>query len=298
MKEISVLSVFVLIMSCNNTADVLQQYSITTTPVKLGIGTLSTDSIQWNNIFVSKTNELYYTKNSKTGSVIKKFDFIDDKFENNQKVNFPNGSPHSDIYLNEDGDLMLFSSLMSENDKDSVSDWNIWKSVRKNTKWQTPELFFDKNIEGNQFYPWLTNSGNLYFSMTPHGSRNADLYVSILNKGIYAKPKAFPSYINTVALEGDAYVAPDESYMIFAGFERDQNLGKSDLYISFNNDGIWTTPVWLGKDINSEGYDGSPFVTHDGKYLIFTSSRGSTDENTFFNHYIISFKPEKFESKI
>lgn len=98
-------------------------------------------------------------------------------------------------------------------------------------------------------------------------------------------------------MEGDAYISPDESYLIFAGFERGQNLGKSNLYISFRNKGVWTAPVWLGKNINSNGYDGSPFVTHDGKYLIFTSSRGSTDENTFFNHYIIPFNSEKYNER-
>lgn len=53
----------------------------------------------------------------------------------------------------------------------------------------------------------------------------------------------------------------------------------------------------LGKTINSKGFDGSPFVTHDGKYLLFTSSRGSTDENTFFNHYIVPFNPEKYNKR-
>lgn len=294
MNKIIILSVFVLMVGCNNTADVFQQYATTIIPVKLGEGSLSRDSIQWNNVFVSNTNEMFYTKNEKTGSVIKKFTLNNGKFENNEKINFPNGSPHSDIYLNKMANEMLFSSLMAEHENDTINDWNIWKSVKKNNEWQTPKLFFDKNIEGNQFYPWLTDSGNLYFSITPHESRNADLYVSELEDGAYKAPRKLPSYINSKALEGDAFVAPDESYLIFAGFERGENLGKSDLYISFNNGGIWTAPVWLGKNINSEGYDGSPFVTDDGKYLIFTSSRGSTDENTFFNHYIVRFNPEKY----
>jgi hypothetical protein len=289
-----IISVFVLMVGCNNTADVFQQYATSIKPVKLGEGTLSTDSIQWNNVFVPKTKELFYTKNKKTGSIIKKVDLIDGKFKNNQKVDFPEGSSHSDIYLNQDGNIILFSSLMAESSDDTISDWNIWKSVKKDNKWQSPQLFFKTNLEGNQFYPWLTDSGNLYFSSTPHGSRNSDLFVAEYKNGAYLKPKALPKYINSVALEGDAFVAPDESYLIFAGFERGQNLGKSDLYISFSINGHWTTPVWLGKNLNSDGYDGSPFVTHDGKYLIFTSSRGSTDENTFFNHYIISFNPENY----
>ncbi|MFD0763062.1 hypothetical protein ACFQZW_13315 [Lutibacter aestuarii] len=176
-------------------------------------------------------------------------------------------------------------------------DWNIWKSKRINGEWQKPMPFFEKNIEGNRFYPYLTNSGNLYFSITPHGSGNSDLYVSKYKNGNYQKPSPLIN-INSEKLEGDAFLSPDESYLIFAGFGRGQNLGKSDLYISFNENGTWSVPVWMGKEINSQGYDGSPFVTKDRKYLIFTSSRGSTDENTFFNHYIIRFNSEKYNQKL
>jgi|GEM_PF-3545485 len=294
MNKVIVFSVFVLMVGCNNTANVFQQYATSNIPVKLGEGILSTNSIQWNNVFNSKTNELYFTKMKKSGSVINILTYKDDIFQDLKTIDFPEDTPHSDIYVNPEGNLMLFSSLMQEDENDTISDWNIWKSIRKNDEWQTPELFFDTNIEGNQFYPWLTNSGNLYFAITPHNSGNSDLYVSENENEKYLEPKALPKYINSVKLEGDAFVAPDESYLIFAGFERGQNLGKSDLYISFNNKGLWTAPVWLGDNINSEGYDGSPFVTESGNYLIFTSSRGSTDENTFFNHYIVRFNPEKY----
>lgn len=295
MKKFSVLSVFVLMMSCNNSADVFQKYTTSSIPVKLGPGSLSTDSIQWNNVFVSKTKELYYTRNKRTGSIIKKFTLKDDKFVNNETIAFPESGSHSDIYLNQEGNLMLFSSTMLEHKSDTLKDWNIWKSDRKDGKWQSPQLFFETNIEGNQFYPWLTNSGNLYFSITPQGSGNSDLYVSELNGEKYLQPKPLPKYINSIKLEGDAFVDPDESYLIFSGFERGQNLGKSDLYISFNNNGNWTPAVWLGKNINSNGYDGSPFVTKDSKYLIFTSSRGSSDDKTFFNHYIVPFNPDSYK---
>jgi Tol biopolymer transport system component len=281
-----------VLTSCKNEDSFFLQFEDSKVPLVLGKGTLSTDSVQWNNVFVSKTNELYFTKMGKSASIIHKMTYDGDTFNSLQPIDFPEGSPHSDIYVNPEGNLMLFSSLMREHKNDTITDWNIWQSVRKNDIWQNPTPFFEQNIEGNQFYPWLTNSGNLYFAITPHGSGNSDLYLSEYKNGQYLTPKALPKHINSQQLEGDAFIAPDESYMIFASFDRDQNLGKSDLFISFNNNGGWSVPVWLGKKINSEGYDGSPFITHDDKYLIFTSSRGSTDENTFFNHYIVRFNVE------
>jgi len=292
MKKIVILSIALVFMSCKNEDSPFAQFEYSKVPVILGKGTLSTDSVQWNNVYVAKTKEFYFTKMGKSTSIIHKMDYKDGVFKNLEKIGFPEGSPHSDIYVANDGDTMLFSSLMQEHNNDTISDWNIWKSTRKNDKWQAPTPFFNHNLEGNQFYPWLTQSGNIYFSITPHGSSNSDLYVSEYKNGAYVTPQALPAHINSKNIEGDAFVAPDESYIIFASFEREQNLGKSDLFISFNNQGKWSVPVWLGKEINSEGYDGSPFITHDGKYLIFTSSRGSKDENTFFNHYIVRFNSE------
>lgn len=294
-KLVTLLILALAFKSCTNNNSAFSQFENTKTPVILGKGTLSADSIQWNNVFVPKTKELYFTKMGKSASIIHKMDYKDGVFKNLEKIAFPKGSPHSDIYVTNDGNTMLFSSLMQEHKNDTISDWNIWKSIRKNDKWQTPIPFFNHNLEGNQFYPWLTQSGNIYFAITPHGSGNSDLYVSEYKNGAYVTPKALPAHINSENIEGDAFVAPDESYIIFASFEREQNLGKSDLFISFNHQGKWSIPVWLGEEINSEGYDGSPFITNDGKYLIFTSSRGSKGENTSFNHYIVRFNIEDWK---
>lgn len=294
MKNLYFLLALLLLASCKKEAGIFDEYADATLPVKLGDGSLSTDSVQWNNVFVDQTKELYFTKMGSSVSIIHKMEYRDGVFHDLQAIPMPEGEPHSDIYLTEDGKVMLFSSLMQESNSDTITDWNIWKSVRVDGKWQEPQPFFDNNLEGNQFYPWLTKSGNLYFVITPHGSRNSDIYVCEYKDEAYQHPRPLPKHVNSTALEGDAFIASDESYMLFAGFERGQNLGKSDLYISYNIEGTWTAPVWLGEDINSTGYDGSPFVTSDGKFLIFTSSRGSTDDNTFFNHYIVRFNPEKY----
>lgn len=295
LKGFFLLFVGCCLLGCKQSSD-FDTYKNAETPTILGKGTLSTDAVQWNNVYVSKTKELYFTKMGESASIIHKMDYSKGNFQNSEAIPLPEGSPHSDIYVNPEGNLMLFSSIMQEHEQDTLMDWNIWKSTRKDGVWQSPTPFFDHNLEGNQFYPWLSRSGNLYFAITPHGSQNSDLYVAEYKNGAYLPPKALPAHINSDKLEGDAFIAPDESFLIFAGFERDENLGKSDLFISFQNDSVWSVPVWMGEDINSEGYDGSPFVTSDGQYLIFTSSRGSTDENIFFNHYIVKFDADKYRA--
>lgn len=296
MRIIIAVALSILVWACESSYDHFEAYQDAMIPIKLGAGSLSVDSVQWNNAYVTTSKELYFTKMGKSASNIYKMTHENGSFSGLEQMPLPEGSPHSDVYVNPEGDLMLFSSLMQEHEKDTVSDWNIWKSKREGNQWQDPEPFFKENLEGNQFYPLLTDSGNLYFAITPHGSSNSDLYVSSYKEGIYSDPKPLTG-VNSDKLEGDAFVAADESFMIFAGFERAENLGKSDLFISFNKNGKWSSPIWMGSEINSEGYDGSPFVTEDHKYLLFTSSRGSTDENTFFNHYIVRFDANKYKSK-
>lgn len=50
----------------------------------------------------------------------------------------------------------------------------------------------------------------------------------------------------------------------------------SDLFISFKKkDGSWSSPKNLGANINSNAKDEFPYVTPDGKFLFFNSSRKS-----------------------
>lgn len=73
--------------------------------------------------------------------------------------------------------------------------------------------------------------------------------------------------------DGYPYIAHDESFLLFGSF-RPGSIGMSDLYVSFQRaDGTWTQPKNLGRKINSEAKDVHPFVSADGKYLFFMSSR-------------------------
>ncbi|HEY7546407.1 MAG TPA: exo-alpha-sialidase, partial [Blastocatellia bacterium] len=51
-----------------------------------------------------------------------------------------------------------------------------------------------------------------------------------------------------------------------------------DLYVSYNDKGVWTRPENLGDTINSSAWDFSPKISPDGKYFFFTSNRGFADK--------------------
>ena len=120
----------------------------------------------------------------------------------------------------------------------------------------------------------MTNNNTIYFTSDRGG--NSDIYLSRFHEGQYLEPLKLPDNINSNKSEADAFVAGDESFIIFVRVDEPDGYGNSDLYISFKeNEMEWSDPINMGEDINSKMIDGSPYVTPDGKYLIFTSGRMS-----------------------
>jgi Tol biopolymer transport system component len=87
--------------------------------------------------------------------------------------------------------------------------------------------------------------------------------------------QALPDVINSSKSEGDPFISPDEDYLIFRGYTN--SLGRGDLYISYRINEKWTEPENLGEPINSMHHEMCPYVTPDGKYFIFASSRINED---------------------
>lgn len=95
--------------------------------------------------------------------------------------------------------------------------------------------------------------------------------------GKYSKPENLGDEIYSKYYDGDPYIAPDESFLIFVSYNRPEGLGDGDLYLSFNQNGRWTPAKNLGAPINSSALDFCPNMSPDGRYFFFTSERGFAD---------------------
>ena len=108
-----------------------------------------------------------------------------------------------------------------------------------------------------------------------------DIYWTKLVDGVYTEPVNVGEAINSQASEGDLFVAPDESYIIFVSSDRPFAFGRGDLYVSFRKeDGTWTSAKNMGEGINTEYTEYCPVVSPDGRYLFFTSYRTVDDDPT------------------
>lgn len=176
-----------------------------------------------------------------------------------------------------DGSRLFFISKRPVRDHDTISDWNIWYTDHLQAGWAEPkEAGASVNSEGNEFYPSIAENGNLYLTIECHpGSFGGeDIYYCPFVNDAYGEPVNLGPAVNSAFPEFNAYVSPDEQFLIFSSIGREGEYGGGDLYISTRDEkGIWQQAISLGPRINSEHLDYCPFVTPDGDYLFFTSQR-------------------------
>ncbi len=156
-----------------------------------------------------------------------------------------------------------------------ASDIDIWYVERGAGGWGAPvNVGPPINSDGDEYYISFTDDGTLYFASDvadPERRGDFDVYAAAPEGDGYGQPKRLGSGVNTRSYEADAFVAYDESYLIFSS-PRSGGLGRGDLWISFREgDGSWGAARHMGSEINSPGHELCPFVTKDGRYFLFTS---------------------------
>jgi len=176
-----------------------------------------------------------------------------------------------------DGKRVFFSSNRPASQGDSIFDYNIWYTEKKkNGLWSDP-IPMDSTVNSNkdEFYPSIVKNGDLYFTtQIETGKGKEDIVMCEFKDGHYLQPASLPEAINSKGYEFNAFVDPDEQYILFSAFGRSGDIGHGDLYLSIKKDDQWQPAINLG-NINSISLDYCPFVTWDKKYLFFTSSRAS-----------------------
>jgi len=173
-----------------------------------------------------------------------------------------------------DGQRLWFSSTRPKPDRDG-DDWDLWYMERTADGWSAPvNPGAPINSEANEFYPSIASNGNVYFTAERDiGEGSEDILRAVWEDGRYSRIESIGPGVNTGGFEFNAFVAPDESYVLFsAQGGRADAIGGGDLYLSRRSeDGTFAPAKILPEGINSAVLDYCPFV-HDGR-LYFTSRR-------------------------
>ncbi|MBT5750552.1 MAG: OmpA family protein [Flavobacteriales bacterium] len=129
------------------------------------------------------------------------------------------------------------------------------------------------NTEMEEYLPALSIEGNtLVFTkriVEKDYAPQEDFYISTRNEqGIWQEAIPYPGAINTAKNEGAFSFSADKEIVVYTACNRDDGLGRCDLYLMLNN-----TNYNAGKSINTKYWESQGCFSPDGKYLYFVSNR-------------------------
>lgn len=184
-------------------------------------------------------------------------------------------------HITPDGKRFLFLSTRPGEGKEKKPGWanqDIWAMDRTANGWGKPyNLGAPVCTDAPEFFPSATRDGTLYFTREVTESekkRNLILRARLVD-GRYAEPEILPEAVNPGDQQFNAFIDPDERYLVLGIAEREDNVGAADYFVCFRekND-TWTDPVNMGPLVNTPGNRVvSPYVSRDGKYFFFASNR-------------------------
>lgn len=177
----------------------------------------------------------------------------------------------SDPWLTPDGNTLYFVSDRPTASRVDRHDLDLWRSVRRDGRWQPPEHLGDTvNGRGEELGPEL-HDGVLYFATAKKsGLGGLDVYAAKATADGFAKPELLPAPINSASSESDFTLSCDGATALFWRQVSDRGL----LHVSRRSaDGTWSAPTPLPDAINIGPFNFTPAFNRDGTRITFASTR-------------------------
>lgn len=294
MKSISLVLLSVLLINCHNSKDQHVNSKATPSPnLKYSLGDVQPFAPELVSQFVNVRDftmtaiedEAYFTLLSPARelSVILQIEKRDSIWDTPKIASFSGQYTDLEPFLSPDGlELYFASNRPVMKDSTNIKDFDIWYVTRStlDAAWSEPKnLGMPVNSSLDEFFPSVATSGNLYFT-TIKTELNAedDIFMCTWNGTSYEEPKRLGAGVNTKHAEYNAFIAPDESYILFGSWRRPDGFGSGDLYMSKQVDGIWQNATNLGETINSTAMEYCPYVHEKTGTLFFTSRRSNVKQ--------------------
>jgi ankyrin repeat protein len=165
--------------------------------------------------------------------------------------------------------------------------WKVWMTELKNNKWAQPRLAsFCKDEPAMDDNPFITTDGQkLFFTSIRSGSvseKKENIWFVKRTSSGWSEAKPVSAEVNAMQLHWGISVS-DSGTLYFGGVGQD-TYGSTDIYYSRLVNGVYSKPVNMGAEINSEDTDHCPYIAPDESYVIF-SRFGRTGRG-----FYISFK--------
>lgn len=151
-------------------------------------------------------------------------------------------------------------------EKDSLGNWAKAVNIGEPLNNKGPNFISSISPDGNSILLLL---GNKYIK-----KNKMTAGLSISTKGedgwSYPEPVEIKNDYN-ISNKANFFLANNQKVILMA-IERDDSRGSRDLYVSFKEeDGTWSEPKNMGRDVNSSAEEAAPFLSADGKTLFYSS---------------------------
>ncbi|PYK68302.1 MAG: hypothetical protein DME45_08150 [Verrucomicrobia bacterium] len=167
---------------------------------------------------------------------------VGDKWQSPELMSISGQYRDSDPVLSPDGKKLLF---VSDRPVDGVDrhHYEIWicqrpePDGREGNKWSEPKNLGAVVNAHSQYFASMASSGNLYFSGTiADDESEIDIFVSEFVNGKYTTPKNLGPAINGKGIVNiEAFVSPDEKFLLIGAFNRPDSVGSSDIYVKLQS---------------------------------------------------------------
>jgi|GEM_PF-1872326 len=230
-------------------------------------GVISTPEHQERDMAIaSDWSELYFTRDSRIMSMSREADGWGDP----RSIPFSAAAGEFEPFLAGRDRRLYFVSDRPLDPSAEPGEFHIWTAERTPSGWSSPEVLYSEVA----FYPTIANDNLLYYT-----SADNDIYRARLEDGRLVNPERLDDSVNTPNAEYNAFVAPDESFLIFTSLGHGYWLDGGDLYICFRKpNGGWSGAKNMGPGVNSSSIDYCPSLSPDGRYLFFASRRGGSED--------------------
>lgn len=251
-------------------------------PGLFAAGIISTNCYERDMALSPDGREIFYTLQSPLGlfsTILYTYKNQNGAWSSPQVASFSGNCSDMEPAFTQDGQKLFFVSNRTLSG-DSVKDFDIWQVEKRDGHWDHPiNIGAPVNTPENEFYPSIAFNGNLYFTANySRGKGKEDIYLARWEKGKYAEPVSLDSAVNSPLYDFNAFVSPDESFILFTSYGRKDDMGRGDLYMSLKDkQGQWQ-PAKNLRWLNSSRLDYCPFVSFDKKILFFTSERNEIKE--------------------
>ena len=234
-------------------------------------------------------NEAFFSIQSPDGKISQ---IVSIKKENNKwsepvLMFFCDENMYLEPFLAPDNKRLFFVSDRPNNSsKERKKNFDIWYVERSDVgkSWSAPvNIGNPVNSEQDEFYPTLSENGNLYFTLnSPNGMGKDDIYCCKWNGKNYSAPQLLPTTINSSGYEFNAFISKDERFLLYTKYNAEKGFGSGDLYISKRDaNGNWQQAENLGNIINTPYMEYCPYYSFATNVLYFTSKRNSTIPQKF-----------------